>query len=507
MQTADKQLKDEKWQKMPFSGSSNEDEDESFFERTFKTLYGNLPKTERLRVFWLALTLFFIIGGYWLLRSLKDPIVSAILGVEYIPKCKMLSLVVVFGLVFIYNKLIDIFPKHQLFYIVGGFYTVTFSVIAYYLADPVIGIENTKADPYRLLGWISYCAIESFGSIGVSLFWAFVNATIDFEGAKSAYGLIVAGAQIGSILGPSIATQAPTIGVPKLYAFGSVCMGMMVLMMYIYTEKFGVLQEETKSGKKKESPGVMEGFYLFLKYNYIKGIFAISCLFMVEVTILDYTMKVLAKDEFDTKYPDDPSASIREFASFMGKFGQVTNGLSFMFSLMGTSYVIRTFGLRKTLLAFPTMCLLAILTVYFAPNLWVVFSMMMFMKGFSYALNNPTKEILYQPTSTAVKFKSKSWIDIFGARGAKAMGSVVTNAFASNATDLVNYGSLASVLMSVFLMWNAVFMGTKFDEYMESGHIVGETLPLETEMTRVGKDKVHNSGDDDDASCGLLEPS
>lgn len=29
------------------------------------------------------------------------------------------------------------------------------------------------------------------------------------------------------------------------------------------------------------------------------------------------------------------------------------------------------------------------------------------LKGFSYSLNNPCKEILYQPTSSAVKFKSK----------------------------------------------------------------------------------------------------
>jgi AAA family ATP:ADP antiporter len=63
------------------------------------------------------------------------------------------------------------------------------------------------AFPPRPTGWFSYCAIESFGSIGVALFWAFVNATIDLEGAKRAYGLIIAGAQIGSILGPSLVTQ------------------------------------------------------------------------------------------------------------------------------------------------------------------------------------------------------------------------------------------------------------------------------------------------------------
>lgn len=40
-----------------------------------------------------------VLNRYWLLRSLKDPIVAAIVGVEYIPTCKMLSLVVVFTLV------------------------------------------------------------------------------------------------------------------------------------------------------------------------------------------------------------------------------------------------------------------------------------------------------------------------------------------------------------------------------------------------------------------------
>ena len=54
-------------------------------------------------------------------------------------------------------------------------------------------------------GWISYCAIESFGSICVSLFWAFVNSSVNVETAKSAYGLIIAGANLGSIMGPTLA--------------------------------------------------------------------------------------------------------------------------------------------------------------------------------------------------------------------------------------------------------------------------------------------------------------
>ena len=37
---------------------------------------------------------------------------------------------------------------------------------------------------------------------------------------------------------------------------------------------------------------MMEGFHLFMQHAYVRGIFALSCLFMVEVTILDYMMKV-----------------------------------------------------------------------------------------------------------------------------------------------------------------------------------------------------------------------
>ena len=43
-------------------------------------------------------------SGYWLLRSLKDSVMVSLNGVEYIPQAKMVSLVVVTALVFVYNK-------------------------------------------------------------------------------------------------------------------------------------------------------------------------------------------------------------------------------------------------------------------------------------------------------------------------------------------------------------------------------------------------------------------
>ena len=49
------------------------------------------------------------------------------------------------------------------------------------------------------------------------------------------------------------------------------------------------------------------------------------------------------------------------------------------------------------------------------------------LKAITFSLNEPVKELLYMPTSEAVKFKAKAWIDVFGARCAKALGSYITN--------------------------------------------------------------------------------
>jgi hypothetical protein len=51
----------------------------------------------------------------------------------------------------------------------------------------------------RLLGWASYLAIESYGSLTVAMFWAFTNSSVHLEGAKSVYGLILAGAQVRAV--------------------------------------------------------------------------------------------------------------------------------------------------------------------------------------------------------------------------------------------------------------------------------------------------------------------
>merc|ERR1711935_428946 len=151
----------------------------------------------------------------------------------------------------------------------------------------------------------------------------------------------------------------------------------------------------------------------------------------------------------------------------------------------------------------PSLCLIVIIIVRFRPTLYIVFLAMILLKANSYALNNPTKEILYQPTASAVKYKAKSWIDMFGARGSKALGSVFTNAFSDSADKLITNGSIVSIIVGVGLFWNARYMGSKFDEYMESGHIVGETEDKQKQEELL--EMAVKQYEDEDTSCAIYD--
>jgi ATP:ADP antiporter, AAA family len=239
---------------------------------------------------------------------------------------------------------------------------------------------------------------------------------------------------------------------------------------------------------------------------------------MVEGTIIDFTMKMLAQQYFAAEHPCSPGMSCYDgitpgvhgtsqeataaFTAFMGFFGQATNILSFLLSLLGTSAIIRLLGLRLTLLLFPSLCMLLIILVRLNPTLYTVFGAMVTLKASIYALNNPTKEILYQPTSSAVRYKAKSWIDIFGARGSKALGSVVTNAFSDSVTNLVAHGSLVGMAVASCLILNARFMGKKFDEYTASGYVVGGEKD-EAEVKNI--EMAMNQNEGEDTSCAIYE--
>jgi len=431
------------------------------FSRLRQALWGDLTTEEFKKFGMLSLTFLFIIGTYWLMRPLKDALFMKIVGKLYIPWAKMASLFVLVPLIMLYSKLVDMVEKHKLFYVICSIYGVLFASIAYCLADPTMGLTNNVPNKNRILGWVIYLAIESFGSLVVALFWSFVASATDTSAAKRGYPLIIAGAQIGSITGPTLATQATRIGLPQLAVV--IAVGILIVPFLIKSFVGSYPSANTDAGKETKKPtGMTEGLRLLLARPYLLGILGVATLYEVIGTILDYQMKFIA---------DETYASAEQVAEFLGLFGQSANLLALVFALVGTSFFIRRFGLTFCLVMFPLAVAAVVLYVWFNPSLWVLFGAMVVIKGLSYALNNPCKEIMYIPTSKDVKFKAKGWIDAFGGRSAKATGSGV-NALFTQMVDLMFFGSLISLGIVGVWIFIALYVGRTNAMLVKEGKII-----------------------------------
>jgi len=426
-------------------------------------LWGDVSREEFKKFGLLSGVFFFIIGTYWLMRSLKDAIFLNTVGPLYLPYAKIVSVIALILVLMVYAKLVDWLEKHRLVYLLCTIYSVLFLSIAYCVASPTIGLANTVTDKYRLLGWVAYFVIESAGTLLVALFWSFVASSVDPISAKRGYPIIIAGAQTGSILGAYLASCAGYFGIATLVLMGGISLiivpGMIKLFMHHHPDA-----PAQKSVAKKQT-GALEGLRLLLSKPYLMGILVVGTVYEIVGEILNLQMKLTAH----SVYP-----SPEKLAGFLGTFGVAVNLLALVFAFVGTSFFIRRFGITFCLVMFPVTIACAIMLAWTFNGLWFFFGAMVALKGISYALNNPCKELMYIPTSKDIKFKAKSWMDGFGSRSSKAIGAGAIAVFpaVSSFISLISYGSVVSLGIIAAWIPVALFVGRTNSKLVQENRII-----------------------------------
>lgn len=414
------------------------------FKRIATALWGEFDSAAELKKFGYLASIFgLIIGTYWTLRPMKDGIFNAIVGLEdWQPTAKILSMFVVFPLVIIYSKLIDMFPRHRVFYVLISLYAILALTFAYFLMSPEFGLANTVKSPARMLGWFWYIYVESFGSLIVALFWAFTTDTTLPDSARRGFPFIALFGQIGNMVGPfflnakrlGFATSAPVVGI---------CGGLMILMALLFWLMINTVPQEQFAGyesakdvekESTEEPGFLEGLKLLVTQPYLLGIFMIVTIYEVIITVLDFHFKSTAA----SVYLDEASLS-----SYMSQYAYLTGFVSMLCVLLGINNIQRRLGMKASLVLLPILVTAAVLLVKFNPTwLAAAFWIMVFSKAINYALNQPTLKQLYIPTTKETKYKSQAWIEMFGSRLSKGGGSFI-NTF--RGTMKTKYGALAGV--------------------------------------------------------------
>ena len=447
--------------------------------------YPDIKKDEVLKFGLFALALFFILGSYWALRLLKDALVYKIAfpvslgwaegyGKDLIPTLKMITPFLVAGVVVIYTKLLDMMEKYKLFYVFCSFYASLFALTAaslFILKN--FGAEYIGAYPLAALGVAVYFATESFGSLVIALFWSFAVSCNKSDEAKRSFPFMIAVAQIGTIGGSSLLV----LGMPN-WSIYTLCTVTTILVMVVINQiitKIPANHLVSDKVEKKQKPDILAGVRLLFTQPYLLGVFIVSTFYEIVKTIVDFQMKSQASLL--------PSVN---FEVFLGWFGFCTNLTAFLMALFGTSYIMKKYGLKFCIMLYPVLFGVSLVSLYtyYLTNpspenlLWATFAVMMLVTAISYAVNNPTKEMMYIPTSNDAKFKVKGITDTVGSRGSKAAGSAINQSLNVGATqalkvaNLMAFGTLIGVGFIALWLIAALYVGTKNAQLVRDNQII-----------------------------------
>lgn len=458
-----------------------------FLQNICRFNFGNFEREEFKKFLRMGLIFALIIGVYWTLRPLKDSIFIQLVDKHAIPWAKTFSVLGLLPLVMFYTKLLEKYPREKMLVILPTFYGITILVLSGLMwivqgtPEEIAARSAPALFGTRLLGYVWYLFVESFGSLVVALFWAFASDSTEPASARRGFPLVVAIGQIGGILLPY-----PIGGLPHRLGMSTATLSMIILglltlsiiplVRYFMREtppqllkSFHGKNEEAEEAEQE--PGFLEGLKLLLKHKYLLGIFAANFIYEVIITIFDYNFKIAASDVYQGE----------ALTHYLSWYGSIVNLVSLLCLLAGISNVTRYLGLSVALAAMPIIVGLALFGFLTINSLAFLCTLMVGSKAINYALNGPSLKQLYIPTTPDVRFKAQAWIETFGSRASKEAGSIfnmLLKPLQSIYGELIGrshylmFSGLIGFPLLAFWFVTAIFLGRTFYKAINSKTVV-----------------------------------
>ena len=455
------------------------------FYRKIQQLW-SIKEDYKLKVFLLSFTFLLMTICLVIWRPLKVSIFAKMVGPDLVPEAKLYSLFFLIPLILFYSKLVDTLRRHQLLYCFTLVHALGGIVFYFLLSHPLHGVANTVVDPNRIVGWAFYFFMESFDAFFATSFWAFADSVNNPKDARNFYGYFVSGSKIGGILGAGLlysllnySSIPSNLLLPSSLLFGS-CMLIAATLSIAYLIKKvpeGKMHgyeavyklEKNKQRHNNSLLGMLkssfEGFFITIRNAYVLGIFSLVVFYEVVITVFDYIVMIQANKEYET---------VAALASFYAFYYLMMNLIGLVISLFGTTPILRILGLRLSLFAYPLMTIALLVITAVFPFTWTLIAALIGLRALNYALNHPTREVLYIPTVKDIKFKAKTWTDAFGSRIGKSSGSVFNLSMAKISSSLAIFSSVAlSIGLTSICLVITYFLGKKFQHAVDNRKVIG----------------------------------
>jgi AAA family ATP:ADP antiporter len=440
-------------------------------------------KEEFKKIFILSLCFFIVTGSYILLRELRDSVFLLIVGKKYIPSVKIISYFLMLPFGFFYAWISEKIRKSNLISFYSIYYGIGGLILSYFIRDPVIGIANNISSPDRIFGWIFYLFCEGYAPFMVGVTWAFFNSISFPNDLKKKYVFITIACKLGGVFFSFLAwmftSRRLTFGLKfsDVYSYYYIILFCSFLLLIIpflvfYLNKrfeedefIGYSKEKTKKNNDLENKNTGSGLFILLKTPYVLGIFGMIFFWETVNVIFNYMRIGIAFSD---------SSGIADFLANLYKTIMFSYLAGFLLATFGTSFAFKFIKERVSLILIPLCTGIAVLICIFIKTSNAVFITYIIIRAINSAFALPLRESLYIPTSQDIQFKVKSWIDSFGTKFSKMIGSfynILAQYIPLGFLHFFQIGFFSLIIVIWIIL--AYFLGLRWERAVKNKEVIG----------------------------------
>jgi AAA family ATP:ADP antiporter len=384
----------------------------------FLRLFADVRAGESARVLLLAANLFLLLFAYYLLKTIREPLILGERGggaeiKSYAAACQAVALIAVsIG----FGRLAERFTRLRLIAVVTLFFASNLLVFyALFLALPA----------HRLATGIAFFIwVGCFNVMIVAQFWAFANDLYTRGDGERLFGIVAGGSAVGAVVGARFAKPLyKALGPFPLLPIAAGLLVLCLLFTWLVQRR-----SEAPAPIGRSEGRIGGGFALLLRDRYLLLVGLLSLMKnWVNTTgeyILDRRLLEVARAQLGRSVPDVE----KYIAAFKSDYFTYVNTIVLVLQLLAVSRVVKYLGVRRALYVLPLVALGCYGTMVALPILAVILAGKVSENRLDYSLEKTAEQMLFLVTTREAKYKAKAVVDTFMVRAGDVLSAALVYA-------------------------------------------------------------------------------
>ena len=379
---------------------------------------------------------YFVLCSWYSIRPVRNEM-AVQAGLENLPSLLSIVLLVMLIANPAYSWLVSRINRNK---IVLYFYLFFILNLLVFFFSWVLLDESWK--PLIAKSFYIWCNVFSF--FVVSIFWVSMINYFSGSQAKLYFGIISAGGSIGAFSGSSIARVFSTqvcgsVTLSEWGPFSLILISVFSLSIACFLS-LSFKSEVNEKGGGVSSEGLSGSAFEPITEISQSSVLKNLSLYMVLWTGL-MTFGWMIALGIVQEWSTDPC----ERTAFFARIEQIVTPLTLICQFFLTSFVLRSFGIKKVLIIYGFILFAAIYFYEIYPEIMTVLIVVSILRTFEYGLSKPARESLFTKLKREQRYKSTVFLDTFFARGGEVMGSW----FAAKGALLIGLSSMGATLFMI----------------------------------------------------------